>query len=98
MLSCAYAVNTAFIINYFEGWGGKCGNNEVTCDFSGYGPSGKITFDWKHFPYEDYDEWLFGETGKWGNDTTIRRPDFLTFQVSVQIYRVDSLGFSSSSL
>jgi hypothetical protein len=50
-----------------EGWSGKCGNNEVTCDLSGYGPRGKMTFDWKHFPYEDYDEWLFGETGPWGN-------------------------------
>jgi hypothetical protein len=30
-----------------EGWGGKCGNNEVTCDMAGFGPEGKITFDWK---------------------------------------------------
>jgi hypothetical protein len=50
-----------------EGWYGKCGNNEVTCDLSGYGPRGKITFDWKHFPYEDYDAWLYGDTGPWGN-------------------------------
>jgi hypothetical protein len=34
-----------------EGWGGKCGNNEVTCDLSGFGKDGKITFDWKHFPW-----------------------------------------------
>lgn len=53
--------------HYFpeEGWGGRCGNNEVTCHLSGFGPEGKITFDWKHFPYEDYDEWLFGEQGLW---------------------------------
>jgi hypothetical protein len=50
-----------------EGWTGKCGNNEVTCDLSGYGPKGKITFDWKHFPYEDYDEWIYGESGPWGH-------------------------------
>eukprot|EP01038_Epipyxis_sp_PR26KG_P015974 gene15974-21680_t len=48
-----------------EGWGGKCGNNEVTCDLSGFGSDGKISFDWKHFPYEDYDEWLFSENGRW---------------------------------
>ncbi len=28
------------------GWSGKCGNNEVTCHLSGYGPKGKISFDW----------------------------------------------------
>jgi len=50
-----------------EGWNGKCGNNEVTCDVSGYGKQGKMTFDWKHFPYEDYDEWVLGESGLWGN-------------------------------
>ncbi len=55
-------------IEYFplhSGWGGRCGNNEVTCHLSGFGPKGKITFDWKHFPYEDYDEYLFGEEGAW---------------------------------
>lgn len=51
-----------------EGWGGKCGNNEVTCHLSGYGNRGKITFDWKHFPYEDYDEWLWGSRGLWRSD------------------------------
>jgi len=39
-----------------EGWSGRCGNNEVTCDLPGFGNEGKITFDWKHFSYEDYDE------------------------------------------
>jgi integrase len=63
-----------------EGWNGKCGNNEVTCSLSGFGPEGKITFDWKHFPWEDYDEWLFGASGRWSNDTSERRPDVLTFE------------------
>jgi hypothetical protein len=66
-----------------EGWSGKCGNNEVTCDLPGFGADGKITFDWKHFSYDDYDEWLFGEGGKWSNDTTIRAPDILTFEVGL---------------
>ncbi len=29
-----------------EGWGGKCGNNELTCHMSGFGAEGKISFDW----------------------------------------------------
>jgi hypothetical protein len=66
-----------------EGWSGKCGNNEVTCDLSGFGPNGIITFDWKHFTYEDYDEWLFGQAGKWSNDSTVRRPDILTFEIGL---------------
>ena len=28
------------------GWGGKCGNNELTCHLSGFGPEGVISFDW----------------------------------------------------
>ena len=48
---------------------------KVTCDLSGFGPEGKISYDWKHFTYEDYDEWLFGDSGKWSNDSTVRRPD-----------------------
>ena len=28
------------------GWGGKCGENEVTCHIPGFGTRGKITFDW----------------------------------------------------
>jgi hypothetical protein len=42
-----------------EGWSGSCGLNEVTCDAPGYGGNGFLTFDWKHFPWEDYDEYLF---------------------------------------
>jgi hypothetical protein len=26
------------------GWGGKCGNNEVTCDLSGFGPKGRVLY------------------------------------------------------
>jgi hypothetical protein len=65
-----------------EGWGGKCGNNEVTCDFAGFGPEGKITFDWKHFPLEDYDEWLFGDGGKFATNST-RIPDILVVQLGL---------------
>ena len=43
-----------------EGWSGRCGVNEITCDFPGFGSEGRITYDWKHFAYEDYDEWLLG--------------------------------------
>ena len=66
-----------------EGWSGKCGNNEVTCHMSGFGPRGKLTFDWKHFPWEDYDEWLFGPSGLWSNDSssTERVPDVVAFEV-----------------
>jgi len=49
-----------------EGWSGKCGNNEVTCHISGFGNKGILTFDWKHFPYEDYDDWLWGDDGPFG--------------------------------
>jgi hypothetical protein len=42
-----------------EGWEGSCGLNEVTCDSKGFGQKGLFTFDWKHFPYEDYDQYLF---------------------------------------
>jgi hypothetical protein len=34
----------------------------------------------KHFPWEDYDEWLYGESGKWGVNST-RRPDYIAIQV-----------------
>ena len=69
-----------------EGWDGWCGLNEITCDFPGYGSEGRITYDWKHFAYEDYDEWLFGvynETGKWSTDKNDRRPDILTLEMGL---------------
>lgn len=71
---------------YFEdeGWGGKCGNNEVTCHLSGFGATGKITFDWKHFPFEDYDQWLFGPQGLWlPNSTAGSYPDVLVIHVGL---------------
>jgi hypothetical protein len=69
-----------------EGWRGPCGANEVTCHVSGYGDLGVLSFDWKHFPYEDYDEWLWGPEGPWiagfpGEGT--RRPDVLTVQLGM---------------
>mmetsp|Transcript_22325 Transcript_22325/g.37347 ORF Transcript_22325/g.37347 Transcript_22325/m.37347 type:complete len:394 (+) Transcript_22325:92-1273(+) len=69
--------------DYFEdeGWGGKCGNNELTCHLSGFGPQGRITFDWKHFPYEDYDQWLFGESGFWNG--TARFPEVLVIHTGL---------------
>lgn len=66
-----------------EGWRGPCGKNEVNCHISGYGDGGLLSYDWKHFPFEDYDEYLWGTQGPWiagfsgeGN----RRPDLLTIQ------------------
>jgi hypothetical protein len=72
--------------HYFpdEEWGGRCGNNEVTCHMSGYGKEGKITFDWKHFPWEDYDEWLFGADGLWKLNSTAKSfPDYLVVHVGL---------------
>jgi hypothetical protein len=66
-----------------EGWNGKCGNNEVTCNFPGFGSDGRITYDWKHFTYEDYDEWIFGPTGNWSSNKSIRRPDIVNIQVGL---------------
>jgi hypothetical protein len=69
-----------------EGWQGACGINEVTCHIQGYGTRGKLSFDWKHFPFEDYDEYLFGPSGPFvsgfPNEGT-RRPDILTVQLGL---------------
>ena len=48
---CMYVCSLRAIKNVtcLSGWGGKCGNNEVTCHLSGYGPQGKITFDWLNY-------------------------------------------------
>ena len=35
----------------------------------------------KHFPWEDYDEWLFGETGLWNGET--RHPDVLVLHLGL---------------
>ena len=76
--------------DYFpeEGWGGKCGNNELTCHLSGFGTTGKVSFDWKHFTYEDYDEWLFGPVGMWpvvniSSSSVKARPDVLVIQLGL---------------
>ena len=69
-----------------EGWRGPCGVNEVTCHVSGYGDRGVLSFDWKHFPYEDYDEYLFGTTGPFQSGFPgegLRRPDILTVQLGM---------------
>jgi hypothetical protein len=61
-----------------EGWMGPCGANEVTCHVSGYDENGLLTYDWKHFPLEDYDEWMWGPKGPWGQENKEdRRPDIL---------------------
>ena len=66
-----------------EGWGGKCGNNEVTCNIPGFGKNGIISYDWKHFPYEDYDEWLWGENGMWTNNATQQRPSIVSISTGL---------------
>jgi hypothetical protein len=66
-----------------EGWRGPCGVNEVQCHVSGYGEHGLLTFDWKHFPFEDYDDYMWNEKGPWHagfGGEGIRRPDLLTIQ------------------
>lgn len=69
---------------YKLGWGGKCGNNEVTCHLSGFGAEGRITFDWKHFTYEDYDQWLFSTDGPWkANSTKGSFPDILVVHLGL---------------
>jgi len=69
-----------------EGWRGPCGVNEVTCHVSGYGDKGVLSFDWKHFPYEDYDEYLWGTEGPFRAGFPgegLRRPDVLTVQMGM---------------
>eukprot|EP01031_Cornospumella_fuschlensis_P040937 gene40937-49933_t len=66
-----------------EGWGGWCGLNEHVCHIDAYGDEGILTYDWKHFPFEDYDEYMFGSQGPWiagfpGKGS--RRPDLLAIQ------------------
>ena len=69
-----------------EGWRGPCGVNEVNCHVSGYGENGLLSFDWKHFPFEDYDEYMWNEKGPWRSGFPgegIRRPDLLTVQMGL---------------
>lgn len=88
-----------------EGWEGPCGVNEVTCYVSGYGDGGLLTFDWKHFPYEDYDEHIFGENGIWHSDPIKagpdagRRPDLFTLQSGMHTcWHAHPDGFYSKGL
>lgn len=69
-----------------EGWRGPCGKNEVTCHISGYGDSGLLSYDWKHFPFEDYDDFMWSEKGPWVvgfSGEGVRRPDLLTIQTGL---------------
>lgn len=88
-----------------EGWAGPCGVNEVTCYVSGYGSRGLLTFDWKHFPYEDYDDHVFGDTGAWHVDPVKagpdagRQPDVLTLQTGLHTcWHADPGGLYSKHL
>jgi hypothetical protein len=85
-----------------EGWRGPCGVNEVTCHVSGYGDRGVLSFDWKHFPYEDYDEYLFGPTGPFMAGFPgegLRRPDVLTVQFGMHsCWHADPEGLYSKHL
>lgn len=69
-----------------EGWRGPCGKNEVTCHISGYGDRGLLSYDWKHFPFEDYDEFMWSDQGPWVagfSGEGVRRPDLLTIQMGL---------------
>ena len=85
-----------------EGWMGPCGVNEKTCHVSGYGENGLLSLDWKHFPYEDYDEYLWSKNGPWisgfpGEGS--RRPDYLTVQLGMHsCWHADPQGLYSKNL
>lgn len=84
-----------------EGWHGPCGVNEVTCYVSGYGDEGLLTYDWKHFTYEDYDKWLFSDHEKapWTTKKKERRPDILTIQTGMHAcWHADPAGLYSEHL
>jgi hypothetical protein len=85
-----------------EGWRGPCGANEVTCHVSGYGEGGILSFDWKHFPYEDYDDWLWGQAGPWQGQFAgegDRKPEVLTIQTGLHTcWHVSPQGLYSKEL
>eukprot|EP01038_Epipyxis_sp_PR26KG_P015975 gene15975-21681_t len=56
-------------------------SDRITCHSQGFGSNGKLSYDWKHFPFEDYDKWLFGETGLWSSANNYSFPDILVIQV-----------------
>lgn len=51
--------------------------HESTCHRPGFGKVGKISWNWKRFPYEEHDDLIFGPEGVWSSDSEQRRPDFL---------------------
>ena len=54
----------------------------MTChDEEHFGKTGKITFDWKHLIFEDYDEWLWGNRGPFLADS--RSPDYVIISVGM---------------
>jgi hypothetical protein len=63
-------------------WPGICHLNEWLCRFPGYGPTGNLTYSWKHLAMEDYDEWLFSDKGIWAPDAT-RYPDMMYIQLGL---------------
>jgi hypothetical protein len=69
---------------------------------AGYGDGGLLSFDWKHFPYEDYDDWLFGPSGPWINGFSgegSRRPDVLTIQTGMHsCWHASPQGYYSKHL
>lgn len=85
-----------------DNWAGPCGANEVTCHVSGYGDEGILSLDWKHFPYEDYDEYIWGEQGPWQigfPGAEGRRPDILTLQMGLHsCWHADPHGLYSKHL
>lgn len=82
-----------------EGWAGPCGANEKLCHVAGYGEGGLLSFDWKHFPYEDYDEWLWGPSGPWQTSKWMegsRMPDVVTIQLGLHTcFHASPEGFYS---
>ena len=77
-----------------------CAKNEVKCDIEGFGPKGRIVYDWKHHIFEDYDKWLWGGTGPWHVDRTIPRPDFLVLQTGMHscFHEYESRHFNQSNV
>lgn len=70
-----------------ESWNStNCWKNERTCTGEGYGDNGLFSLDWKHFAYDDYDEWLWGPEGPWirgFEGRGLRRPDVLSVQTGL---------------
>ena len=48
-----------------------------------WGDNGLLTYDWKHFPWEDYDEFLWGKAGPFSASVEMRHPDFVFISVGL---------------